>query len=118
MKKRILAVVAIIALVAILGVVLCACNADSYAKKLEKAGYKVIVADEEDLADMDGKVVWGVSGSKGLDNVTIIKFKTADDAKEYADELPTGKVGGFEMVVEKSGKVVFYGTPDAIKAAK
>ena len=35
MNKKVISIVAIIALVAILGVCLVACNADSYAKKLE-----------------------------------------------------------------------------------
>lgn len=39
MNKKVMALVAVIALVAILGVCLVACNAESIQKKLEKAGY-------------------------------------------------------------------------------
>ena len=38
MNKKVMAIVAVIALVAILGICLVACNAESYEKKLEKAG--------------------------------------------------------------------------------
>ena len=48
MNKKVISIVAIIALVAILGVCLVACNADSYAKKLEGKGYTVAkMTDEE-----------------------------------------------------------------------
>ena len=48
MSKKVMAVVAVVALVAILGICLVACNAESYEKKLEKAGYTVtsMSADE------------------------------------------------------------------------
>ena len=52
-KKRVLAIVAIIAIVALMAVCLCACNAESIAKKLEKKGYDVEVATDKDIADTE-----------------------------------------------------------------
>ena len=37
-KKRVLAIIAIVAIVVIMTACLCACNADSITKKLEKKG--------------------------------------------------------------------------------
>ena len=36
MNKKVISIIAIVCIVAILGICLVACNADSYAKKLEK----------------------------------------------------------------------------------
>ncbi|MEG2274656.1 MAG: hypothetical protein RSC44_04915, partial [Clostridia bacterium] len=65
-KKKIISIIAIIALVAVLGICLVACNADSYGKKLEKAGYTVTKSIDEidDYDKEDGEVVWGVSAAK------------------------------------------------------
>ena len=45
-KKRIVAIVAIIALIAVMAVVFAACNAETYQKRLEKAGYEVETLDQ------------------------------------------------------------------------
>ena len=122
-NKKILAIVAIIALVAILGVCLVACNADSYAKKLEKAGYTVQKLEAE--KDEDGHAIeWTVNASKkgeGLlgvvdgDTVSVTKFKSEDDAKE-AEELAKAFWG--EKGVYRSGKIVISGTEQGVKDAK
>ena len=122
MNKKVISIVAIIALVAILGVCLVACNADSYAKKLEKAGYMVEKYTGEDAAEeaeAEG-VKWAVVGMKldGLSSkvVSVIGFDNADDAKAYA-ETATDLVG--EDCVHVSGKVVIVGSSaDAVKDAK
>lgn len=51
MKKNIGKILAVILVVALLATVLCACNAESFTKKLEKKGYTVSSAetDKEDL---------------------------------------------------------------------
>ena len=122
MNKKVISIVAIIALVAILGVCLVACNADSYAKKLEKAGYvvdKYTGGDAEAEAEVEG-VKWAVVGMKldGLSSrvVSVLGFDNADDAKAYA-ETATDLVG--EDCVHISGKVVIVGSSaDAVKDAK
>ena len=123
MNKKVISIVAIIALVAILGVCLVACNADSYAKKLEKAGYvveKFTGDDAAEEADAEG-VKWVVVGIKlnnllDSDMVMVVGFDNADDAKAYA-ETATDLVG--EDCVHISGKVVIVGSSaDAVKDAK
>lgn len=122
MNKKVISIVAIIALVAILGVCLVACNADSYAKKLEKAGYivqKFTGEEAESEAEVEG-IKWAVMGMKleGLSSkvVSVIGFDNADDAKAYADA--TADVLG-EDRVHVSGKVVIVGSSaDAVKDAK
>ena len=122
MNKKVISIVALIALVAILGVCLVACNADSYAKKLEKAGYmvdKYTGADAEAEAEAEG-VKWVVMGAKvdGINArmVSVLGFDNADDAKAYA-EATADLVG--EDRVHVSGKVVVVGSSaDAVKDAK
>lgn len=122
MNKKVLAIISIIALVAILGVCLVACNADSYEKKLDKAGYAVSVLqgeDAKDKADTDAAIEWLVSGAKSAkDYVMVIKFKNTDDAKEFEKNAVTGGALGFTLVCERSGNIVFYGSESGVKAAK
>lgn len=122
MNKKVISIVAIIALVAILGVCLVACNADSYAKKLEKAGYMVEKFTGDDASDESGVAgaKWAVLGMKfdGLSSakVTVVGFDSADNAKEYADSVV--KLFGEDRVYV-SGKVVIVGSSaDAVKDAK
>lgn len=123
MNKKVISIVAIIALVAILGVCLVACNADSYAKKLEKAGYTVgKMTDEETAAfaekyNLDTEIVWAVGGTKGKDNVTILAFADKDDAESIANNL-NKVVGIIGMKAEAKGKIVFVGTEQGVKDAK
>ena len=122
MNKKVISIVAIIALVAILGVCLVACNADSYAKKLEKAGYMVqkFTGDDAEAESEAEGVKWAVMGVKldGLSSrvVSVLGFDNADDAKAYAEA--TADALGEERVYV-SGKVVIVGsTADAVKDAK
>ena len=117
MNKKVMAIVAVIALVAILGICLVACNAESYEKKLEKAGYTVVKseADEDDGV----KIEWMVSGTKmegiNIDTVTIIKYANTDDAKK-AEEDAIKLLG--EDCVYRIGKIVMGGTRQGLKDAK
>ena len=123
MNKKVISIVAIIALVAILGVCLVACNADSYAKKLEGKGYTVEkMTDEETAAfaeetGLDIEIVWGVGGTNGTDIVTILAFSNKDDAESFANilNMATAFTG---MKAEAKGKIVFMGTEQGIKDAK
>ena len=119
MSKKVISIVAIIALVAIIGVCLVACNADSYASKLEKKGYEVakMVSEEE---KEDG-IEWSVSGTKKgeglfeIDTVTIIKYVNEDDAIK-AEETAIKLLG--ESRVVRKGNVVISGTEQGVKDAK
>ncbi len=120
MNKKVMALVAVIALVAILGVCLVACNAESIQKKLEKADYTCTsyeAGKDDDGASIEWKVV---AKKKGLnaDYVTVTKFANTDDAKEYEKNVATGSVGGFTVVVKRIGKVCYYGTEQGVKDAQ
>lgn len=117
MNKKVLAIISIIALVAILGICFVACNADSYAKRLDKAGYHVETLQGEDAqkkADTDAAIEWLVVAAKGTDSVMIIKFTNKDDAVDFDENIFT--IGN--MTCERSGKIVFWGTEKAVKDAK
>ena len=123
MNKKVISIVAIIALVAILGVCLVACNADSYAKKLEGKGYTVEKMTDEEAAafveetGLDIEIVWGVGGTNGTDMVSILAFANADDAESFASIL--NMASSFTgMKAEAKGKIVFMGTEQGIKDAK
>ena len=123
MNKKVISIVAIIALVAILGVCLVACNADSYAKKLEGKGYTVTkMTDEETAAfaeetGLDVEIVWGVAGTKGTDMVSILAFADKEDAESFANIL--NMAAAFTgMKAEAKGKILFVGTEQGIKDAK
>lgn len=133
MKKKILSVIAIIALVAVLAVVLVACNPSSYEKKLEDAGYKVTVSEEDSDAvklankgleidgGYEGKVTWIVTGTKlgislsGVDagTVSIYKFEKSADAKKYVEDL-----GGESDKLVRKGSVVISGDADSVALVK
>lgn len=116
MKKNIGKILAVILVVALLATVLCACNAESYTKKLEKKGYTVSSAETD---KEDASIVWAVTAVKSAtETVSIYKFKTTDDAKNFESKAPTGKVGGFTRVVKRSGKIVYYGSEQGVKDAK
>ncbi|HAT83434.1 MAG TPA: hypothetical protein DE061_01030 [Clostridiales bacterium] len=116
MSKKVMAVVAVVALVAILGICLVACNAESYEKKLEKAGYTVTSMSADEAKEEGAE--WGVVGVKGTDMVTVVKFAKTDDAKEFESNVPTLGIGSLKVVVARVGSIVFYGTEAGVKAAK
>ena len=123
MNKKVISIVAIIALVAILGVCLVACNADSYAKKLEGKGYTVEKMTDEEAEEfvqetgLDIEILWGVGGTKGTDMVSILAFSNKDDAESFANIL--NMAANFTgMKAEAKGKIVFMGTEQGIKDAK
>lgn len=124
MNKKVLAIVAVIALVAILGVCLVACNADSVAKKLEKKDYEVakLTEDSEGLGKNVYKLVSSDDGFKeGLfavngdgDMVVVVWFND----KDVAEDWESSKLLNALANVERVGKVVYIGTEQGIKDAK
>ena len=112
-KKRIVTIVAIVALVAVMAVVFAACNADTYQKRLEKAGYEVEImsADDFDSAEIEwGLIAWN---PKTDDVVNVIKFKSISKAKDAEAEYK--KLGDY---VERSSAVLFVGTELGVADAK
>ena len=114
MNKKVISIIAIIALVAILGVCLVACNADSYAKKLERKGYTVETMSGENLdayteeLGVDFDIKWGVAGTKGTDMVTILAFSNKDDAESFGAllKLVASNADSYAKKLEKVGYMV------------
>ena len=91
---------------------------------LEKAEYEVMFVDGE-LADLAAaflevdKVDAMISATKGDDAIEIIYFDDAAAAKEFFDVVKkAAEDAGTTAKVQRSGNMVYYGTPAAIKAAK
>ena len=124
MNKKVMAIVAVIALVAILGICLVACNTESVSKKLEKKEYNVAKLNEDStgLAGIAYAIVKGVDGfkeglfaAKSSDQVLAVWFDDTDAAKEF--EANKGLALLFDKVT-RVGKVVYAGTEQGIKDAK
>lgn len=136
MKKKIIVIVAIIALVAILGTVLVACNREKdYRKRLQEAGYELMSKDN--LESMMGEtpegnenwdsIEWIVGGVKisflsiatqNYDSVVVVKLKSNDKAQEFYEEMQKDIDEEDNLIVERQGKIVFYGTKQGIKDAR
>lgn len=134
--KKALSIIAVIALVAVLGVALVACvpsDPDKAKANLEEAGYEVMVTKASDgpgvqlgLNSVAEGCVAMIMASKGLadlDNaITILYFNDADDAKACYEELKADFEEADDAAKEgykigKSGKVVYAGSEEAVKAA-
>lgn len=122
MNKRIVAIVAIVALVAILGICLVACNGQNdYVSRLKKAGYEVesMKADGEDGEFLKEEgIEWYVSAGKGVEYVSICKFKKESDAKKAESSAKEGMEGREGYAVKRSGSVVIAGTKQGVKDAQ
>ncbi len=131
MKKAIVSAVAIMLLVATLAVVLVACNADSYKKRLEKAGYSIESANIEDFGEIgeEFEIEFGLYGEKTnvttLDWVILLKFKNADDAKSFEKiyKIYLNEEAGVlgeeaDVRVERQRTLLLLGTEQGIKDAK
>ena len=122
-KKRVLAIIAIVAIVAIMIACLCACNADSITKKLEKKGYAVEAVSSTELKAANalmkkdgykGGLEWVVGASKGDESVLVYKYEKASDArKDYKEVKESGAYAEVKLV----GSVIFYGTKQGVKDA-
>lgn len=139
MKKftKVLALV-LVTVVAALSMVACAPNSnpEKAEKALKDEGYVTIrlsdaltlTATELALGCSRGDIVAVVSGTKKnedkIDTVSIIYFKDSsaaksawDKAKAYLED-ETEKETESDVVVEKSGKMIYGGTKAGIKAAQ
>ena len=138
MKKQLLIIAAVVVLVMASAFVLTACSpatdpADAKAA-LEKKGYTVVVDGSIQPAALT------LVGIKGVDKVLeatyskddtseflcVLYFTSASAAndawdaakKEAEDEKKSNKEEDSDWTVGKSGKLIWYGTKNAVKAAR
>ena len=121
-KKRVLAIIAIVAIVVIMMACLCACNAESIAKKLEKKGYEVKTLTSTELktinAAREGKgykgiIGWAVLAAKGDEAAMVYKYEKAADAREDYKAIKEEGYAEIKLV----GSVIFFGTEQGVKDA-
>ena len=105
---------AIIALIAVMAVVFASCNADTYQKRLEEAGYIAYNYSTVDI-QLDG-AEWGLvaMNERTGDAVTIVKFTSLSSAKDA--EADAKSTSG--MTVYRQSMLVMVGTEQAIADAK
>ena len=128
MKSTFLKVSALALVLVLLCVSLASCGApasdpDKAVKALEKNGYTVAKLDSSltlaaitlaGIKDVDCVV----TGVKGTDNaISIFYFDSAKKADDALEKIKA-YAGDSKDSVKKSGKMVYFGTDDAIKAAK
>ena len=112
-------------------------NADPAAAKkaLEDNGYTATLV-QDSLLDKAALAVFTLAGiedieavvsgtNKDGEHVTVFYFEEAEDAAEewddvqkYMNDEKADEEKETEWVIEKSGKMIFFGTKNAIKAAK
>ena len=134
--KKVTLFIAIIALVAVCAVALCACapagTPDKAKAALDKHGYsasvdKSIIPAALKLLGVDGVdavVIGTYSDDDTSEGVTIVYFYKAEQAKDgynavksYA-ESKDGNSKDSDWEFAQSGKMIWYGTKAAIKAAR
>ncbi len=119
MNKKVISIIAIIALVAILATCLVACNADSYAKKLEKKDYVVEYAEFSEEEAEEFGIEWSLTGIKisltgGSEFVQVTKFAKAEDAKAAVEDIPEKYADNYKL----SGSILVFGTEQGVKDAQ
>ena len=119
---------------ALVAVLLLACltacgSIESYAGKLEKAGYKVEVVSKEDIKDHaeemglnvdDGVVVSMLYAAKAdglIPSMVVVMECESSDAAKHIAETADGGLGLLGMAVEVKGKFVIAGTKSAVAVA-
>jgi hypothetical protein len=99
-------------------VLLASCGFNTYAKRLEKAGYNVEnysgekLENQQKAFEKDGYTITGYLVATKADNnsfevITIIKFDSSSEAKKYVEE------DLFATNAIQKGKVVLTGSEDA-----
>lgn len=139
--KKLSKVLAVLLIAVFLATALVACSPNSNPDKakagLEKAGYSTtkfsdaisLTVTETALGCQRGDITAIVSGTKtnddkSVDTVTIIYFKDATAAKNCWDKAKTylekeeKKDTESDIIVKRSGKMIYAGTKAAIDAAK
>lgn len=129
MKKKIVAVAALIIIICALALVLSACNnANSIERRLLKDGYEVegnylggkVLDLDEDVA-IEG-LMWYLSAGKESaegdgEYVQVYSFDKNSQAKSAFDYFEANFKGSEGYTVKKSGNIVAIGTVNAVKTA-
>ncbi|MBE5742074.1 MAG: hypothetical protein E7360_01995 [Clostridiales bacterium] len=120
MKKAFKNLIAIL-LVAITAISLCSCarlSAEKVRNTLEKAGYQVGY-NIDDLDERRNVVVIGSKeNAEHRSMVVITWYKTEDYAKKMEQEDRERLKDKTDYEVGRKGKVVWWGTKDAVEASK
>ncbi len=137
MKKHLrIFAVAIVTIMLALTLVSCGgpnADPDKALEALKKNGVEWVVKDTTiipgllKIAGVSG-VDTVLSGTDKIDgeyaHITVVYFKESDDAKEAFEKIEDladddkGDAEDSEWVFERSGKMIYWGTKNAIKAAK
>ena len=83
---------------------------------LQEEGYGVFLVTEEDLAkykEEDSSITGGLTAQKGLNNVTILTFKTAKSAEEFAEKAEDN-IMYILYEIEVKGNAVIMGTDEDV----
>ena len=92
-------------------------NLEDAKAKLEEEGYVVVMVSEDQLAEYqeeDDTVTGALTAQKSLNNVTILTFKSAKDAKAYAEDAKKESNPLVTIYIEVSGNAVIAGTNEAM----
>ncbi len=134
--KRTISIIAIIALVTVLAFTLVACmptDPKDAEKNLQNAGFETFVIESGSIeARSFALLVEGfdsmVLGSDGNDGIILFYFDDSNSAKDfYADgeesmlalfEISEEDLGDEDFEFKQSGKIVYFGSENGIKAAK
>ncbi|MBO4540050.1 MAG: hypothetical protein J5781_07200 [Clostridia bacterium] len=147
MKKRIMIITSVVALALVCALLFAACapaaDPDTAKKNLKDDGYSATVYDGDSLIVGGALSLFGINnvnkvliGSKYADDsfefLTVLYFDSSKDAneavdkvKEYAKDKEKQEEkgqkkdeGSVEWVFGKSGKMIWFGTKAAVKAAR
>lgn len=147
MKKRITIITSVVALALVCALLFAACapasDPDTAKKNLKDDGYAATVYDGDSFIIGGTLSLFGINnvdkmlvGSKYADDsfefLTVLYFKSAKDAneavekaKEYAKDREKEEEkgqkkdeGSIEWTFGKSGKMIWFGTKAAVKAAR
>ena len=119
--KRVLSIISLTLVLVLCLFMFASCGVKSYAKRLEKAGYKVEIATKDEVKEaneafeeFDGKykVKAGLTAQKDGDFVSITKFASKKQAKNYVEALKLAD-GSYEI----KGACLIIGTAQGIKDA-
>ena len=125
--KKIVGIVSILILVVILSCCFVACNdAETYQKRLEKAGYEVEIANRDDIEEIlqgmpiDVSLEWVIEANNGDDNVSIMCFADKEQAEAFNTilRMMSGVLIEEGYYIELEGSILLVGTEQGIKDAK
>lgn len=130
MKKSIIKVLSLTLIAIMMCAVLVSCGGpnadpDKAEKALEDAEYTVMKIDDEDmlkLSGIDGLVCAITAFNEDEEGIVIYYFEDAAAANEAWEDIEEEAKEAMEdeedIVCKKSGKMIYYGTKQAVKDAQ